>query len=166
MSNNQVYLASGIISLVALVRLVFFAGFLHKLSANDLDRRVVTRWCMVISRMRLLMFRDNLLDLSMNVHNDSPFSCLILTNSMDVTWCSQLVANLVPNFDNKNLKLSTESNGSWVNQLNAPPFSRWAIPYTILIYLKCRDPFMFCTHQCVHLGMWNHLTGQYSTSSS
>ena len=76
---------------------------------------------MVISGMRFLMLREALLNLSINVHKGSPFSCLMLRRVMKDIWCGRLVVYWVLNFADKVLKLPIEFDGSWVNQLSAPP---------------------------------------------
>ena len=49
-------------------------GFVHKLSANCLSRRVVIMWCMVMYELRFWMFIVILPNPSMNFLKDFPFS--------------------------------------------------------------------------------------------
>jgi len=70
---------------------------------------------------RLWTFKDTLLNFSLRVWSDSPFSYHMLASEMDVKWCGRLVVNWVSNLDNSALKQSTKLGGSLVNQLSTPP---------------------------------------------
>lgn len=82
------------------------------------------RWCMVISDLRFLMLRDNLLNLSTNSCMGYPFSCLTFKRARDDLWCGRIIAYWVLNLVVKALKLSTEFGRKLSKPAKCPFFDR------------------------------------------
>jgi len=90
------------------------AGFLHKLSTNDLDHKAITMWCSATSGFRSRICKVNLSNYSMKALNNSPLSCLLI-RVKEVRWCGQLVKIFVVNRPTNVSQLSTEPRGNLVN---------------------------------------------------
>ena len=101
---------------------MFLADLLIKLSENRPGRIVETRWCMSNSGIKFLIAIQTLLNLSMNAHKDSPFSCFTLRRYMDEVWCGRLVAYYMMDFVVRTLKIPMELGGSPVNRPSGPPW--------------------------------------------
>jgi len=96
--------------------------FLHKLFTKGPSLRVVTRWCKATFGSRSGMFKVTLLNCSINICKDSPFSCRMLTKANKVRWCGLLVANCVLKHVVDVSKQSIDLRGNRVNQFNVGPF--------------------------------------------
>ena len=134
-------------NLVALVlnSSILCGGRFIKLSVNRSGSMAEIRWCIAISGFKFLIPIHTLLNLSMKVLNDSPFSCLTWRRDMDDVRWGLLVAYWVINFISNISKLSTEFSGSSVNHPRGPSLSEvgntlhhtvWSTVYNVICVLK------------------------------